>query len=218
MQASKVLGLTGKKYSGKNYVADLITSRYSSTYNIQHFAFAERLKRLIVRVFNLRQGQLQEPLKDKPFHNNRSIYIDNELEQIETFLDIELSQKDRLAHTPRELMQLIGTEYVRADCPNYWIDYLETRLKMFLHAPYITTDLRPRFAIVTDVRFDNEALMLGTLGGQTALVVGSESLEDLHSSEEGISRGLISYTLNNSDRTNGELLDCDLEFMTNTFL
>lgn len=56
---------------------------------------------------------------------------------------------------PRTLLQWWGTDYRRAQDPNYWVKQFKERLKKD----------NPDVALVTDVRFENEAEAIHDLGG-----------------------------------------------------
>lgn len=60
--------------------------------------------------------------------------------------------------SPREIMQLWGTEYRRHAEPNYWIDRMRERIAT------ASDDLS--LLVITDVRFANEAALVRELGGK----------------------------------------------------
>lgn len=96
--------------------------------------------------------------------------------------------------TPRELLQTLGTEWGRGMvCSDVWIRSLQKRVERALE------DGRP--SVITDVRFDNEARWIHTMGGEVWRVVrdvpGHLACRAHHSSEEGIEDGLIDRTIVN---------------------
>ena len=82
----------------------------------------------------------------------------------------------------REVLQLYGTEIVRRYKPNYWVDEVERRyLAALLNNPKTV-------AIVTDTRFDNEALLVRQRDGILYQVIrDSAVLTGEHKSEAGLS-------------------------------
>lgn len=93
--------------------------------------------------------------------------------------------------TPRRAMQTLGTEWGRGLHPNLWVESMRTRVST------LTDDLGWDVAIITDVRFDNEAEMIREMGGVVVEVFrpsASALLIDQHASEAGVHRHLIDYT------------------------
>ena len=62
---------------------------------------------------------------------------------------------------PRSLLQWWGTEYRRAKDPDYWVKRLRKTLE----------DHKPDFALITDVRFPNEAEFIKQAGGLLVKVI-----------------------------------------------
>lgn len=60
----------------------------------------------------------------------------------------------------RSLLQWWGTEYRRKQDPFYWVRMMKAQLEID----------KPQFAIITDVRFDNELYFIKSLGGHTVKV------------------------------------------------
>ena len=83
--------------------------------------------------------------------------------------------------TPRIMMQTLGTEWGRALLPNLWLKVWQHELDDSAHA-----------VCVPDVRFDNEAELIRSLGG-TIIHVARKPTADMlavpaHASEAGITR------------------------------
>jgi len=94
-----------------------------------------------------------------------------------------------LGISPRELMQTLGTDWGRnMICSDVWVKLLFSKWK---------SAGRP-FAVVADIRFDNEARAILAEGGIVVNVERPE-IEKVadHVSEDGISRELISVTVYN---------------------
>lgn len=56
----------------------------------------------------------------------------------------------------RQLLQRIGTDVVRAQCPNFWVDFVTSILKMF--------DGEWDYVLIPDTRFPNEINVLRDAG------------------------------------------------------
>lgn len=103
---------------------------------------------------------------------------------------------DWIGKSPRQLLQSLGTEWGRGMVSeSLWVDHLFRRLDALVAAGVN--------AVVTDVRFDNEARELRDRYGariwrivRPTGAVDSEAMR--HSSEAGISPELIDVTIQNS--------------------
>lgn len=167
-----LIGITGKKNSGKDTVAKiiiLILYDYSDE-GVERFlydddlidivpsdvkirSFAEPIKRMVAELIN----EDVEALEDREFK-------EKELPAIFT------SYGDRL--TPRKLMQLIGTEFGREMIHNdIWVDLL-----------FENYDSTKKW-IISDVRFENEAQKILDEGGYLLQIKSEEGAEDTHASE-----------------------------------
>ena len=102
--------------------------------------------------------------------------------------------------SPRVLMQTLGTEWGRETIdPDLWIKVAQWRLER------LSSDLvPPKVVVFSDVRFDNEADMIRSVGGTIVHVIrpGAEVVA-AHASENGIRRDLTDWTCMND----GSLLD-----------
>lgn len=97
-------------------------------------------------------------------------------------------------HSPRELLQSLGTEWGRETIgKDFWINIHRARLRATArHASVLGSRL---VVLVPDVRFDNEAEKLCDFVVQ---VVRPDVMEVApHKSERGIGVDLIDYTVNN---------------------
>ena len=93
--------------------------------------------------------------------------------------------------TPRELMQIFGTEFARnMISQSIWIDCLIERMR----------GIRTKDFVIDDIRFDNEAEALKLEGAYIVEVKRDDSYytqNDLHVSEHGINPDFVDYTLDN---------------------
>lgn len=98
--------------------------------------------------------------------------------------------------TPRRAMQTLGTEWGRGLHPNLWVESMRTRVSI------LTDDLGWDVAVITDVRFDNEAEMIRELGGVVVEVFrpsASDLSVDQHASEAGVRSDLVDYLAVNNE-------------------
>jgi len=145
----EVYGISGNKGHGKDTFANLITQANTS-YKVVPFAGA--LKRMSARIFGLTYAQMNDPsLKEIPLPHARDMDLFVPAMKAETGLHIQPAGK--IAHSPREVMQFFGTEYVRRIQDDYWIQKLLAEVG------------NSRQVLIPDVRFPNEAAALRSYGG-----------------------------------------------------
>lgn len=174
MSKTKIIGLAGPKGVGKNFVADLIVEylRDSRLEPVLQFAFATSLKEACIQVLGLRYEQCYGSDSDK---NTSTSYRWDGLPGwlLEKF-------PDKAGYmTAREVMQVFGTEIMR-DCfgKDLWIKSAYDSIKR----------ANPGVAIITDVRFANEAEHMRSWGGSVWRISGPQRGEesakgDRHASE-----------------------------------
>jgi hypothetical protein len=134
---SHIIGLTGTMGSGKDATAIILAD-----YGYKRLAFADTLRFECGIVLEYRQ--LPEDAPPAP-----ELVVD-------AVLNAEPAEVYAKPTTPRmrALLQWWGTEYRRAQDPNYWIKQMRAKLQA-----------TPR-AAVTDVRFPNEAALVREFGGE----------------------------------------------------
>lgn len=152
-----IIGLTGKKGCGKSTVGRIIAEEWG--YGIKSFATPIKL---MLSAMGLTDDELYKPEKKE--------------EIIPEF-----------GKSPRELMQLLGTEFGRTlVSQNIWVASLEKHLE------------HGQNYVVDDVRFANEAAMIRANDGIVVRVVrGLDDEPDEHISEAGINSELINYEIRN---------------------
>lgn len=113
---------------------------------------------------------------------------------VEQLHDREIKEKpiQWLGKSPRQLLQSLGTEWGRGMVKDdLWVGIA------------MRTALASARAVITDVRFDNEAIAVKNAGGVVWKVVRDSHAclaEDTarHTSEAGVSRELVDLTIQNS--------------------
>lgn len=153
-----VIGLAGRARAGKNTVAEILQSIDSG---LCQCAFADALRVEVIDAFRVSSDLFNnDDLKERKDLALAIVRCD----------DVEfIDRMTALGHnliaprTPREIMQLWGTEYRRNQDSAYWID----RLALFIHEK-IKSGTR-KFA-VTDVRFEDEAQLIKRMNGHVLLI------------------------------------------------
>jgi hypothetical protein len=92
--------------------------------------------------------------------------------------------------SPRKIYQLLGTEVGRGIDPAIWIKNAEMFIK----------SVPGRTVVITDCRFDNEAIFIRNRGGVVINIVRDQKdiYENKHSSEGGLSPDNIDFTIYNN--------------------
>lgn len=201
-----LVGITGAKRSGKDQFA---TYLQQANPNVIILKFAGALKEAILVGFELHNllvtyDDLDGSGVDREkrqytsmqvaqiiFDANASLNIDDwsfvELyaylnsDIIPTVLDRPELEMLRL-FSIREILQLYGTEIVRKNSDNFWVEEVERR---YLEAKAGNPDV---IALVTDTRFDNEAEFIRNYNGKLFRIVRDCAiLSTEHASEKGLS-------------------------------
>jgi len=136
-----IVGLTGRAGSGKDSVGEMIRREYGAAL----LSFASPLKRLCMEMFDLTDEQVNTLAgKETPDHR--------------------WTGADGKARTPREVLQLIGTEGFRAVDPEFWVK----------RAMVTARRLPENVVVFTDVRFPNECDAIRQTGGVVLRLVKSD--------------------------------------------
>jgi hypothetical protein len=173
----EVIGITGYKRSGKDTIGDYIVKKH----NYIRLAFADPIKTLCKNVFTFTDEQLETDKKE----------------------DID----DFWGHSPRELLQKIGTELFRETLPklctnidsNIWIKSLKYKMMRI----YKENPQNNKF-IITDVRFPNEEKFIRDMNGILIKVNRSNlcCTNNKHKSESYIEKIVADYNINNNGTIN----------------
>lgn len=148
-----LIGLTGFARTGKSTAAGHLASEH----NFETYAFMTPLKEGIAAMFNLSIEDIEGPGKEQPI--------------------------DWLGRSPRQLMQLLGTEWGRdMISASIWLDLAEQNLgnlaELYPDAPGF---------VISDVRFENEADFVRKRGGLIIHVQRADaSAVNPHVSELGV--------------------------------
>ena len=158
---TRVIGLTGPAGSGKDTVADLLHTHCGA----HKMAFADALRAEIVEAFCIEHIYLtRRETKEHPISALAlarcldTAFVGRMLIQHQLFNTDQLDLN--APRSPRQIMQWWGTEYRRAATPGYWVS------KAAQHIHWLHKALQTRLLVITDVRFEDEATLVRSLGGQ----------------------------------------------------
>lgn len=158
-----LIGLTGFAGAGKDTVADLLVVHMG----FRKLAFADALRAEVAEGFGIEPLYLMRPetkshpmtalaLRRAPKYFLRALVSSIVMGgQSDKTITAEWLDAPR---SPRQILQWWGTEYRRADDPEYWLREFTRRLVDLTAAGY-------RRVVVPDVRFANEADTIHNAGG-----------------------------------------------------
>lgn len=169
-----LIGLAGAAGSGKGSVAGFLVAK-----GFGELAFADPLYAAVSAITGISEAKLKDrEIKERPI--------------------------DWIGRSPREILQLLGTEFGRQLLgPNIWVDRAMRAVDRYASAGVS--------AVLTDVRFDNEAAAIRDRGGHVwkvvrdtpSCLVGEAAR---HASEGGIADELVDLVIVNNG-TLGDLRD-----------
>jgi len=163
----KLIGIVAKKQSGKTTIADYLCENY----NYIKISFADALKQVLYDIFGFNCDQL----------------YGNKKEETDEFWKI----------TPRNAMQIIGTELFRNDLAKYfpdikqdiWVKIVERKIMGM-----INEDIN---IVIDDIRFQNELDLIKKLNGKIIYINKQTHQVDGHESEQISIAYVPDYTINN---------------------
>lgn len=165
-----IIGITGKKFSGKDTVGNYLVEKY----DYKQYAYATALKLAVKDIFEFTDEQLNTELK----------------EVVDTRWNI----------TPRRVLQYVGTDLFRNQSNvlfpdigcDFWIKVLERKILKQLNENPDTK------IVITDIRYKNEAELVKKLGGNIIKLNRDTNMTDNHTSETSIDEINIDYEINNN--------------------
>lgn len=148
-----LIGLAGAARSGKTTAAQHL----ATVHGLLHYALAQPLKQMLAQGFNLSDAHLEGALKEQPL--------------------------PWLGKSPRELMQLLGTEFGRHLVHrDLWLLLAEQNLQSMANCLPGSTGF-----VISDLRYENEAAWLRQRGGVVVHIMRPDAPGVAsHSSEAGI--------------------------------
>lgn len=154
-----ILGLAGHAAAGKDTVADYLVDRYGFV----KFAFSDRLYEEVMYAYGLEDDTL---LRDRATKDSPSERLYNAHCNDENFCEVVRQHRSREneVFSPRQILQWWGTEYRRAQDPDYWLKandaWLEAVRKFAIYPERV-----PQHYVNTTCRFPNEQAWIHAKGG-----------------------------------------------------
>lgn len=178
----KIISLSGKAGAGKDTAADIIEGILGKS-QVNRCAFANKLKEVCKEVFDLSDAQVYGHLKEEPL--DQPVLFTRALQKVVLSSFGLHGHYPSYSHlkefkTPREIMQYVGTEFLRS------FDS-EVHLRNLPLSP-------TKWNIVTDARFKNEIDYLHARSASShytylALFIDRDDVADVPShSSEGLTR------------------------------
>lgn len=171
-----ILGLSGKRGSGKDTYANEIIRQFDGMVYVT--SFAEQLKVELegfLRDYNsMKKANLEVAetlcdlysLEPKEFEQLEEIILN-----AEEYPDIDIYKR---SNATRQLLQVYGTNIMRKKNPSCWLDPIETN---FLYYSRHLSDLEELnfLILVTDVRHTNEKELIEEYGGKVVRLLTTEN-------------------------------------------
>jgi hypothetical protein len=145
----KLVGLMGAAGAGKSTVAQALVDLNTGW---KLFNFADRLKEITSVIFDIpleHMNNFEEKEKERD-----CIIIDNYVDAMSYLFELDIQRHGMIASSYRQLLQYIGSEYVRSVDDTYWVDYILKR-----QAPLYEK------VVVGDCRFENEIAAIKNING-----------------------------------------------------
>lgn len=150
-----IIGLAGQAGSGKSTIADYLARHYGFV----QFAFSDALYHEVQQAFSLPDQTLLRDRATKEYPTERLALINCQDEEFigvaEQFIAHEPRHLHEQALSPRQILQWWGTEYRRAQDPDYWIKQATNFIYQMRRIPPYP-ELRPALFAETGTRFENE--------------------------------------------------------------
>jgi hypothetical protein len=181
IQNSEIYGITGEKGHGKDTFARLIMG-INPLFQVTHFG--GHLKQIAERVFGLTNDQMNDPtLKEAPL--KKPITMDLFLEGLRRETSLPIQPRNKVGYSPREVMQYLGTEYIRSVQGDYWVHQVLRSIEGHHHF------------LVPDARFNNEVDGIRSIGGRIIKIlrIDAPPSGDKHISETGCAKIIPDLTL-----------------------
>ncbi|MDD3885121.1 MAG: hypothetical protein PHW66_09380 [Gallionella sp.] len=158
-----VLGLAGAAGSGKSAVAEYLVQRYG----FMRFSFSDFLYAQVAEAFGL---ESEDVLHDRATKEVATPLLamencaDDEFDYVVRNMFAPEDHSARTPYSPRQILQWWGSDYRRAQNPNYWIDQAEQWLEAMYSFPQYP-EHRCNLFVNDSVRFENERMWVKEMDG-----------------------------------------------------
>ncbi len=173
MQETKVILITGKKRSGKDYIACKLAKEWE---DVEILHFADALKSIVATTLGISKERLE---LGKNIDKNSSVVITTE-------------DGSKITRSFRQMLQIFGTEAMKPIFgDNIWA-------KIVKHKIYNT---KAKIVIIPDWRFVEEYKeIVQNFPTTTIVVLGGGIEDDLHSSETALDWFKTDFVFNNKNQ------------------
>lgn len=166
MNNSRIIAFAGRKRAGKSMLANAVKKFKPNTVII---SIADNLKILCAELLNVSLERLNAMKDDGTFFDEkfdgRWVSILNQHTKISN--DVICKELGgRIFTNVREVLQCIGTDFIRKHIPNWHIDKTIERIKIILDNKAFDG-----YVVVDDVRFPNERCAIENIGGDVFFVI-----------------------------------------------
>lgn len=167
-----IIGLTGPKGSGKDTVGQFIKELYPHHF-VRTMAFADPIKKVIQYIFNL-----------DPTNINH----------------YDLFKRDAIYYQlPGHPQQIVQGRHIVREIGMLMRKYDEKQFTDYVEREIMTNNTKNSIDVITDLRFDNEYLMLRDLGARIIKIHRPNYHYDGHITERGFDDALVDYVLYNDE-------------------
>lgn len=196
-----ILGVAGKARSGKDTVAKYLKEKYKFN---QH-AFADNLRGLAYEINPLIQSDYNEVVS---IGSNVNLWTIKRAEKSERtvgyirlrdLLNDAGYEKAKEFKEVRKFYQDLGMSLRSSFGENFWIDQLwkEMEQKYGMYSKDLNVEAFMSNIIISDVRFENEAVAVRNAGGYVIKINRGDGDGDEHISEKDLPPHLINFTVPN---------------------
>ena len=172
-----ILGLSGKRGSGKDTYANEIIRQFDGMVYVTSFAeqLKTELESFLLDYSSIKRANLETT---KTLCDMYSLWP-KEFEQLEEIIlnaeeypDIDIYKR---SNATRQLLQVYGTDIVRKKTPNYWAYLIEAHIEYYSRS-LSDPEFEPDFLfLVTDVRHTNEKELIECRGGKVVRLLTTEN-------------------------------------------
>ena len=167
----KVIAFTGPKGSGKDTAADFVCKYHA---NVEKAAFADPIKHIVQHIFKL---------------DGHSSYEYDRLKRSNLNFEDPTTQRTWRGINGRHVVREIGM-LMRSYDEQQFNRYVQNRI-------IEATERQSKVFVVTDLRFDNEYVMLRRHGAKIVKITRPDYKYDGHITERGFDDHLIDYVVHN---------------------
>ena len=174
-----IVALTGPKGSGKDTVADIIKSTYGQKFDVESIAFADPIKKMVQHIFQL----------DTQSNDEYDRFKRSDLSALSPLGDSQIPYAPWKFISGRHVVREIGM-MMREYNVNQFTDYVDNCFTECRHNDN-------KMFVVTDLRFDNEYMLLKSWNAKIVKIIRPQYQYDGHITERGFDDHLVNKILMN---------------------